>query len=99
MWRYALTLSATLLLFSAPAVGAGKPSFQQADKNGDSKISIKEATQAGVPKEEAEFNDLDDDGKLAKADWRFVDMETPDMETSDIETNIKTPENPSGDAY
>lgn len=51
-----------------------KRGFKEADQNDDGKVSIQEAKVAGVPEEEAKASDLDDDGKLAKADWQFVDM-------------------------
>lgn len=83
MWRNTLAIVAAMLIASGTALAAEKPSFNEADANGDEKVSIKEATNAGVPKEEAKSNDLDDNGKLAKSDWKFVDMETPDESSGD----------------
>lgn len=74
MWRFATATVATLIAVSGAALAADKPSFKEADTNGDGKISIQEATKAGVAKEEAKNNDLDDNGKLTKNDWEFVDM-------------------------
>lgn len=82
MWRYALTLSAMLLVFSGSALAVEKPTFKEADQNGDNMVSIQEAVKAGVPRDEAKFNDLDGDGKLAKSDWRFVDMNKPSDQSS-----------------
>jgi len=79
MWRYVLTLTATLLMFSGTALaGSQKPSFSQADKNGDGHVSVQEAIQAGVPKASAKVNDLDNDGKLNKEDWKFISMNSMD---------------------
>jgi len=83
MLRYTLTLTAALMLGSGSVLGADKPDFEQADRNGDRRVSIEEATEAGIPKEEALFNDIDDDGKLTKVDWKFVDLETPDDSADD----------------
>ena len=74
MRRLPTTLIATLLAFAGPALAGDKPSFKEADANDDGKISIQEAKKAGIAKDEAKTNDLDDDGKLTKNDWEFVDM-------------------------
>lgn len=55
--------------------GGERPSFGEVDKNGDGKISVEEAKQAGVPESEVKREDIDDDGKLSKADWKFVNMD------------------------
>ena len=52
-----------------------KPSFKEADANGDGAVSISEATSSGIPKSEAKGADIDRDGKLTEQDWTFVDME------------------------
>lgn len=70
------------MALAGPAVAGKKPAFDQADKNGDGKVSVKEAEQAGAPKEEAKKADLDDDGKLTKADWEFVDMSSDSKKQS-----------------
>lgn len=68
----------TVMALAAPlsAVGAqgDKPKFSQADANGDGKVSLSEAVQAGVPKEEARREDIDNNKKLSKTDWDFIDM-------------------------
>lgn len=67
----------TALVLAAPlaAIAASeRPDFDEADANGNGKIEVSEATQAGVPKSEAEREDIDNDGALTKADWKFVDM-------------------------
>lgn len=78
MWRLATTISAVLLALSGAAWAADKPSFKEADSDGNGKVSIQEAKQAGIAKEEAKTNDLDDDGKLTKNDWEFVDLKSSD---------------------
>lgn len=83
MRRFSTIMVATLLAFSGAAWGAGdKPSFKEADANGDGKVSIQEARKAGIDKEEAKTNDLDDDGKLSKNDWEFVDMDSSGSSSS-----------------
>lgn len=73
MWRLTSAIMAALLVFSGSAwAGDDKPSFKEADVDGDGKISIEEAEQAGISKEMAKAADLDDDGKLTKGDWRFL---------------------------
>lgn len=64
---------------SLPAVAAGKPAFKEADSNGDGRVSIAEAKRAGIPANKAKANDLNGDGKLTPADWRFID---PDSDTA-----------------
>lgn len=68
----ALVLALTLL----PLVGqtATKPSYDKADQNGDGTVTVQEAKKVGVSVEEAKDEDLDDNGKLTKTDWRFVDL-------------------------
>lgn len=51
-----------------------RPAFSEADANGDGAVTISEATDAGAPKSEAEQEDLDNDGELSKADWKFVEF-------------------------
>jgi len=83
MWKYTLTLIATMMMFSGTALAAtGKPSFSQADTNGDGKVSIKEAMKAGVSKANAQANDLNNDNKLSKNDWKFVTMKPSDKKKS-----------------
>ena len=55
------------------AFAAAKPDFGEADRNGDDRVSLREAKRAGVPIEEAEIADIDDDGKLTRMDWKFVE--------------------------
>ena len=73
------------VLFSFPSIasaaeGKDRPGFDNADSDGDGRISVQEATEAGVPEAEAKREDIDNDGKLTKADWKFVDMDGPDSE-------------------
>lgn len=59
---------------AAVAASDQKPDFSEVDSNGDGKVSISEATQAGVPKAEAKREDIDNNDQLSKTDWDFVDM-------------------------
>lgn len=83
MRYHALTLMASLLVIAAPAMAARKPSFNQAERDGDHKVSIQEAVKAGVPEDEARSNDPDNDGQLARIDWKFVDMKPSGDKSSD----------------
>ncbi len=67
----ALTIALPLVATAAQE----RPPFEQADANGDGTITVEEATDAGVPEAEAKREDIDNDGELTKADWKFVDME------------------------
>ncbi|MDN3518513.1 hypothetical protein QWY84_12900 [Aquisalimonas lutea] len=72
-----------LALIPLAAVAAEeKPSFEEADKNGDGAVSIKEAEQSGIPTAEAKGNDLDGNGKLTQGDWSFVDMSEEETSSS-----------------
>ena len=77
MWRCATMLILSLFVFSATSLAEVRPKFRFADQNGDGKVSINEARAAGVPVSEARACDIDDDGKLTRDDWRFIDMNTP----------------------
>lgn len=74
----ALTLAGLIALASngTPAVAANKPSFDEADQNGNGRVSVAEAKQAGIPEKKAKANDLNGDGKLTPADWRFIDLDS-----------------------
>lgn len=72
------TLTAVLLglpLMAGAGESAQLPSFGQADADGSGMISIEEAVAAGVPESEARREDIDGDGELSVADWKFVDLE------------------------
>jgi len=73
------------VVFAATAFGAQKPSFDQADKNNNGKVSIQEAFKAGAEKGSAKLNDLDDNGKLTKNDWEYVDMKKEGKKKESIE--------------
>lgn len=67
----------TAFLLSAPlglALAAEKPEFSEVDADGDGEVSVSEATEVGVPEQEAKREDIDNDDALTKADWKFVDM-------------------------
>jgi len=80
MARYRITGIVVAALLALPMAASAKasdqkPTYKQADANGDGVVTIKEAVKAGVPKSEAKREDIDNDGKLTKADWKFVDMD------------------------
>lgn len=60
------------------ALADDKPAFSEADANDNGKVSIEEATEAGIPEDEAKLSDLDEDGRLTETDWKFVDMQPSD---------------------
>ena len=66
-----LALAAPLAAFAA---AEDKPAFEAADADGNGRVAVSEAVAAGVPKNEAEREDIDDDGQLTGTDWRFIDM-------------------------
>ncbi len=68
----ALVLALTLLPLTSQAA---KPSYEEADQNGDGTVTVQEAKKVGVPEKEAKKEDLNGDGKLTKMDWKFVEME------------------------
>lgn len=78
MLRYTTKILGAALVALPLAAGAAEapepPTFKSADANGDGSVSIKEATDAGVPKAEAEREDIDGNDQLTNADWKFVDM-------------------------
>ncbi|GEM_PF-1905572 len=77
----AAALAAALLSFpliAGAAEGDDRPGFDKADSDGDGRITVEEATDAGIPEAEAKREDIDNDGELTKADWKFVDMDGPD---------------------
>ncbi len=64
----------TLPLAAGAAESNGPPDFAEADANGDGVVTIEEAVDAGVPESEAKREDIDADGELSEADWKFVDL-------------------------
>jgi hypothetical protein len=74
-FRTAGALLVALPVVAAAAGDDARPGFGKADANGDGKISVEEAKSAGVPAAEAKREDIDNDGQLTKADWKFVDMD------------------------
>lgn len=73
----AAALAAGIVGLAPVASLAGdKPSFEKADADGDGQVSVSEAQQAGIPASKAKANDLNGDGKLTKADWRFIDLDS-----------------------
>jgi hypothetical protein len=74
-WKLCGLVLIALPLAAGAAEGEERPAFSDADSNGDGTITIEEATSVGVPEKEAKREDIDNDGELTKADWKFVDME------------------------
>ena len=68
----------SLPLIAGAAEGKERPGFKDADSNGDGRITVEEAIELGVPEAEAKREDIDNDGKLTRADWKFVDMDGPE---------------------
>ncbi len=60
--------------FAGPAlsVETDKPAFEEADKNGDGGIGMKEAKALGYSKYQFFAQDVDQDGMLTKEDWRYL---------------------------
>lgn len=51
--------------------GKELPPFKKADKDGSGKMSLKEAKKLGIQKETFQKEDLDNDGKLTKYDYKY----------------------------
>lgn len=76
----AAVLAAALVSFpliGSTAEGEKRPDFKDVDTDGDRRITLEEAISLGVPEAEAKREDIDNDGKLTRADWKFVDMDGP----------------------
>ena len=78
MWVTRALLVALMLGMSSIAVAtseSGKsdqmPKFSEVDQNGNSKLSFQEAKAAGIDKETFNEEDLDEDGKLTKYDYKY----------------------------
>lgn len=54
---------------------AEKPSYKEADQNGDGKVTLSEAKAVGVREKSAKMADIDDNKSLTKNDWQFVDLQ------------------------
>lgn len=78
MQKKSIAKTLTTLAVAAPLVAVAasgeKPEFSEVDADGDGQVSISEATEAGVPEEEAKREDINNDGNLSEDDWKFVDM-------------------------
>lgn len=82
--RLANTLMAFAVAAPLTAVTASddRPDFEKADADGNGKVTVSEATDQGVPKEEARREDIDNNGKLSRSDWKFIDMNPAGQEGS-----------------
>ncbi len=47
------------------------PSFKEADKNGDGRLSFEEAKELGISKKTFKEEDLDSDGELTEYDYEY----------------------------
>ena len=63
-----------VLFLSATAYAEEKPAFSEVDENGDGKVGVEQAVEAGIPEAEANKEDIDNDGKLSKKDWKYVEL-------------------------
>ncbi|HKJ70222.1 MAG TPA: EF-hand domain-containing protein [Gammaproteobacteria bacterium] len=74
-WIFAVTLC----LFAGAALAAQQPDsdsaklpdFKKADKNGDGHLTYSEVKDLGVKKKKFKQEDLNDDGKLSKYDYKY----------------------------
>ena len=66
---------AAAFLMGGTAYAEGKPAFKSVDSDGDGKVSVEEAKQAGIPKSEAKKEDLNNDGILSAKDWKYVEKD------------------------
>lgn len=48
------------------------PTLEEADLDGNQRVSVQEAKAAGIPEAEANSADFDDDGWLSSAEWAHV---------------------------
>ena len=49
----------------------GLPSFKKADANGDGQLTFQEVKDLGIKKKTFKEEDLDNDGKLTKYDYKY----------------------------
>jgi Ca2+-binding EF-hand superfamily protein len=47
------------------------PGFKEADSNGDGQLTFKEVKELGIKKKTFKEEDLDNDGKLSKYDYKY----------------------------
>lgn len=79
MWTMRSLLAALMLGVSGAALatssGSGEssemPKFSAVDQNENGKLSFQEAKEVGVNKETFKKEDLDDDGKLTRYDYKY----------------------------
>lgn len=72
----AATVAAALIggaALAGPALAQDqKPSFSEADANGDGTVSMKEARDLGFDRYQFVAQDVNQDGKLTKEDWHYL---------------------------
>jgi hypothetical protein len=68
------SISFAVAALAAPAWSAmqEKPSFGEADADGDGKVSFKEAKEHGFSIYQFAAQDVDQDGMLTQEDWRYL---------------------------
>lgn len=64
----------SVLFLAGVAQAEEKPAFSEVDENGDGKVSVEQAVEAGIPEAEAKKEDIDDDGTLTKKDWEYAEL-------------------------
>lgn len=62
----------TFVLVGAAQAQDKKPSFSEADANGDGKVSLKEAKKHGFSKYQFIAQDVNQDGMLTEQDWKYL---------------------------
>lgn len=70
-----LTLGLSVAAVAGPQEGSdgaeGLPAFQKADGNGDGQLTWQEVKELNVSKKTFKEEDLDNDGKLSKYDYKY----------------------------
>lgn len=75
MMTRSITLAAVTLAFliaGAAQAQDKKPSFSEADANGDGNVSLQEAKQHGFSKYQFIAQDVNQDGMLTQEDWKYL---------------------------
>ena len=69
----ALALALTGPAVAAQDEGGGNklPGFKKVDQDGNGKLSLEEAKKVGIAKDKFQEEDLDNDGKLTKYDYKY----------------------------
>lgn len=68
----ALAAAFAFVLAGSAAAQNKKPSFSEVDANGDGKVSLEEAKKHGFSKYQFVAQDVNQDGMLTEADWKYL---------------------------